>query len=139
MTFSHRIRIRLIRRVALGLAVAAVVAPSAQAISMPAPELYQHAGPVLGAGQAYGELFQFTGAGLDSTRPDDRAARPGTIASEPIQPVGTPASARDSEPGGTAVDWRDAGAGIGIGAAVSLLLAGGAALLMRQRGGLAQA
>jgi hypothetical protein len=41
MSFSHRIRTRLIRRVALGLAVAAVVAPSAGAYSFYSSQL-QH-------------------------------------------------------------------------------------------------
>jgi hypothetical protein len=44
MSFSHRIRMRLIRRVALGLAVAAVVAPSAGAYSFYSSQL-QQAGP----------------------------------------------------------------------------------------------
>jgi hypothetical protein len=48
---------RLIRRVALGFAVAAVVAPSALALD---PALL----PEQGAGSAYGELHQFPNAGL---------------------------------------------------------------------------
>jgi hypothetical protein len=58
MSFSHRIRTRLIRRVALGLAVAAVAAPVAQA--------------------AYEPLYQLHNAGFELARPDDRAVRPST-------------------------------------------------------------
>jgi hypothetical protein len=57
MSFSHRIRMRLIRRAALGLAVAAVAAPSAMAID---PALL----PQQDSGSAYGELHQFPNAGV---------------------------------------------------------------------------
>jgi hypothetical protein len=63
MSFSHRIRMRLIRRVALGLAVAAVVAPSALAID---PALLPQQSPET---SAYGELHQFPNAGLDQANP----------------------------------------------------------------------
>src|SRR5262245_46395711 len=61
MSFSHRIRTRLIGRVALGLAVAAVAAPSALAIG-PAPPPQQNTGSA--GTSAYGELHQFPNAGL---------------------------------------------------------------------------
>jgi hypothetical protein len=59
MSFSHRIRMRLIRRMALSFAVAAVVTPSAMALD-PALLPQQDAG----AASAYGELHQFPNAGL---------------------------------------------------------------------------
>jgi|RhiMetdeSRZDD1v2_1073273.scaffolds.fasta_scaffold09179_12 hypothetical protein len=58
MSFSYRIRRKLIRRVALGLAVAAVAAPSALATE----PMYHGAG--LSGGTAYGALHQFPDAGL---------------------------------------------------------------------------
>ena len=64
MSFSYRIRRKLIRGVALGFAVAAVAAPSALAMG-PGP-MYHGAG--LSGGSAYGPLHQFPNAGLAVAR-----------------------------------------------------------------------
>lgn len=70
MSFHRQLRRSPIRRVALGLAVAAIVVPSAQAMD-PGGHPYagtgQSAAAVLTAGQAYGELAQLPGAGLTMT------------------------------------------------------------------------
>ena len=60
MSFSYRIRRKLIRGVALGFAVAVVAAPSALAMG-PGP-MYHGAG--LSGSSAYGALHQFPNAGL---------------------------------------------------------------------------
>jgi hypothetical protein len=70
MSSYRQFRRRTIRRVAIGFALAAIVAPSAQAMR-PVGHPYgsnsgagQSAEVVLAARQAYGELGQFSGAGL---------------------------------------------------------------------------
>jgi hypothetical protein len=97
---SHRqFRRRTIRRVAIGFALAAIVAPSAQAmgagghpfggnataeessavvpaVGQPYGELAQFPGAGLAAASGYGELHQFPGAGLGPTPIDIRNVRP---------------------------------------------------------------
>jgi hypothetical protein len=79
MSFSHRIRRRLIRRIALGLALAATLTPTA--LGQAYGELFQVQGAGLPA-PAYGELYQNHAAGIELALPDDRATRP-TIVSGP--------------------------------------------------------
>lgn len=71
MSSSHRIRMRRIRRIGLGLAVAAALAPSALASADPAHMPCAPTCPSFGAH-----------AGVELTLPDDRAVRPGTIVVE---------------------------------------------------------
>jgi hypothetical protein len=106
---SHRqFRRSPMRRVALGLAVAAIVAPSAQAmgpggnpfggdataeessavvpaVGQPYGELGQFPGAGLATASSYGELHQFPGAGLGPTHIDIRNVRP-TILGSPVLP-----------------------------------------------------
>ena len=94
MSFSHRIRMRLIRRVALGLAVAAVVAPSAAAMG-------------------HGSLYHQEGAGLAAAE----VGTPGAVIEAPktfAYPAGAVIEAPQTfayPPGAvteapSTVDWR---------------------------------
>ena len=85
---SHRIPMRRIRRIGLGLAVAAALTPSALASLDPSSMPCAPTCPSFeSAGDAYGELQQFPGAGIELTLPDDRAVRPGiTVVDETARP-----------------------------------------------------
>jgi hypothetical protein len=77
---SHRIRTRSIRRIGLGLAVAAALTPSALASLDPSNMPCAPTCPSFeSAVAAYGELQQFPGAGVELALPDDRAIRPTII------------------------------------------------------------
>jgi hypothetical protein len=149
MSFSNRFRRRLIRRLALGLAVAAVLAPAAQASLDPGGMPCTPACSWL----------ESAGADVRPTVPDDRAVRPtivsgpsaagqysvdgprsGPVTNLPTFSTDAPRTAPDAivKPvavpvAGSGFDWSDAGVGIGIAFGVALL---GAALLTggRRRG-----
>ena len=122
---------RWITRVAVGLAVASVVAPAAQA-QEPYGELYQHK-----AVSPYGELFQH------GFLPDGTPVAPVEV--NPTVAPAAPASAPYGElyqhtsagittpPASGAIDWTDAGIGAGI-ALGALLLASAGGLVVRRRG-----
>ncbi len=122
---------RWITRVAVGLAVASVVAPAAQA-QEPYGELYQHK-----AASSYGELFQH------EFLPDGTPVAPVEV--NPTVTPATPTPAPYGElyqhtsagvstpPTSGAIDWTDAGVGAGI-ALGALLLACAGGLAVRRRG-----
>jgi hypothetical protein len=159
MSFSYRIRRKLIRRVALGLTVAAVAAPSALAVG-PGP-LYQHPGAGLAAASAYGALHQFPGAGLRTNigiGPQGHVVpRAGIVtgnlpahsvdgprtgpASVPTTGVliggrfGRPDLAPNTGPASNVdVAWTELGVGLGIGGVVALGLAAFGFGMTRRRG-----
>jgi hypothetical protein len=91
MSYHRQFRRSPMRRVALGLAVAAIVAPSAQAMG-PGGNPFggdataeESSAVVPAVGQPYGELGQFPGAGLGPTHIDIRNAQP-TILGSPVLP-----------------------------------------------------
>jgi hypothetical protein len=159
MSFSYRIRRKLIRRVALGLAVAAVAAPSALAAE-PGP-LYQHPGAGLAAASAYGALHQFPDAGLRTSigigpqvhvvpragivtgnlpahSVDGPRSGPANVKETPVL-IGGRFGRPDLAPNtGTAsnveVAWPELGVGLGIGAVVALGLAALGFGMTRRRG-----
>jgi hypothetical protein len=127
-------RTRIVKRLALGLAIAAVAAPAAQAgVTIP-PELSgRQLSPTTGGGvvselgaipgQLEGRQFGPSSLPL-VTMPEDLSGRefgPATFTSD--LPVITPVA--------DGFDWRDAGVGAAVAVAVSLLAA--AALLIGRR------
>jgi hypothetical protein len=133
-----------IRRIALGLAVTAIMAPTADAIgassTRPAVQYVPVCGPIFygGAPDSVGVNGQyqpvcgpmFYGGAPDSVGVSGKAAAflgrdQGIEATDPL-------TAAPTESG---IDWRDAGAGVGIGAALGLLAAGAALALVRRRRG----
>ncbi len=151
MSFSYRIRRKLIRGVALGFAVAAVAAPSALAVG-PGP-LYQHDGAGLATAAAYGALHQFPNAGLTPQTSvnvglgpqtnlvpragivtgnlpvfsiDGPRTGPASVTESPVLiggRFGRPDLAPNTSPSHVDVAWRELGIGLGIGVAVALALA----------------
>lgn len=141
---------------ALGLAVAATVTPSA--LGQAYGELYHTQGAGLSAMPAYGELYQTHDAGVAPTLPDDRATRPtaalpselpqhsvdgprsGPASNLPAFSTGAPRTAPDvvSKPVtapvvGSGFDWSDAGIGIAVGLGAASLF-GTALVASRRRG-----
>ena len=151
MSFSYRIRSKLVRRVALGLAVAVVAAPSALAVG-PEP-LYQHHGAGLATASAYGALHQFPNAGLGPQTSigvgpgpqtqlapragiltgnlpafpvDSPRTGPANVTESPVLiggRFGRPDLAPNTSPSHVDMAWRELGIGLGIGVAVALALA----------------
>jgi hypothetical protein len=147
MSFSYRIRRKLIRRAALGFAVAAVVAPSALATG----PMYHGAG--LSGGSAYGALHQFPNAGLGpqtfigvglgpqthlvpragiltgnlpAFSVDGPRTGPANVTESPVLiggRFGRPDLVPNTSPSHVDVAWRELGIGLGIGVAVALALA----------------
>jgi hypothetical protein len=160
MSFSYRIRRKLIRGVALGFAAAAVAAPSALAVG-PEP-LYQHHGAGLAAASAYGALHQFPNAGLGITNvgvgPQAHLAPRAGIVTDNLPafsidgPRSGPANVTESPvlfggrfgrpdlapntgaPSDFEVAWPELGTGLGIGAVVALGLAALGFGMTRRRG-----
>ncbi len=135
---QHRRRVRLLRRFVLGLAVAAVVAPAAQA-DIPGPEagLFDGGAAVQSAnvqGEDKGELPRAGYVPFVSDFP--RTARvPGgdsTLGYRRALPQDY-GVVRVEVPSGPSFDWGDAFIGAG-GALALLLLAGGATLATRHVG-----
>jgi hypothetical protein len=153
---QHRRRIRLLRRFVLGLAVAAIVAPAAQA-HIPAPE----ARVFDGGGATVGPADEADGVVLRRSRPavvvqgEDKGDLPrtGYVPFVSDFPRAAPGPVGDStlvgyrralpqdygvvrvevRSGPSAFDWGDAFIGAG-GALTLLLLAGGAMLATRHAG-----
>ena len=128
-THTHR---RLIKRIALGLAVAAIAVPAAQAqgelgqystdgprAGGPSPTQLQMStdGPRSGPSAA-----QIRDAKLATFTTDAPRSGPATVELPQAQPVNGPS-----------FDWRAAGIGIAIGVAASLLLAAIALVVTRRR------
>ena len=137
---------RWIRRVALGLAVAAIVAPAAQGQEQPYGELYQHQSV-----EPYGALYQhefvtpYGALYQQEFLPDGTPVASVLPAAEPAAvPVSQAPAAygelyQHTSAGLTAptasggIDWSDAGIGAGLALGV-LFLAAAAALGLRRRG-----
>jgi hypothetical protein len=144
MSFSYRIRRKLIRGVALGFAVAVVAAPSALAMG-PGPmyhgaglsggsaygPLHQFPNAGLAVAQAYGPLHQFPRAGITAGNPpvfsvDGPRTGPANVTESPVLiggRFGRPDLAPNTSPSHVDVAWRELGIGLGIGVAVALALA----------------
>jgi hypothetical protein len=137
---------RWIRRVALGLAVAAIVAPGAQAQDQPYGELYRHQSV-----QPYGELYQQPSVTAyahlyqweflaDGTPVSPLLTQPESTA-VPVAQAPAAYGALSQHPGAGLVvptasggiEWTDAGIGAGVALGVLFLAAAGA-LVVRRRG-----
>ena len=132
MKRSTRTHHRMIKRIALGLAVAAIAVPAAQAQG----ELGQYStdGPRAGGPSATllqvstdgprsgPSAAQISDAKLDTFTTDAPRSGPATVELPQAQPVSGPS-----------FDWRAAGIGIAIGIAASLLMAAIALLVSRRR------
>jgi hypothetical protein len=120
-------------RVALGLAIASILVPAAQA-QEPYGELYQHTPAV-----PYGELYQheFLADGTPVVTVSPQAEPTVVRVSQAPSPYGElyqHTSAGITTPTASdAIDWMDAGVGAGI-ALGALLLASAGALVLRRRG-----
>lgn len=151
---QHRRRIRLLRRFVLGLAVAAVVAPAAQA-HIPAPEagVFDGGAAVRPADEADGVVLRRSRpAGVVQGEEKGDLPQAGYVPFVSDFPRTAPAPGGDSTligyrralpqdygvvrvevPSGPGFDWGDAFIGAG-GALTLLLLAGGATLATRHIG-----
>ena len=112
-----------IRRIALGLAVIAIMAPTADAVGASSTEPAVRYLPVCGP-MGYGGAPDSVGVnGLAA------AVSAGDQGAHATNPLTVPSTEQG-------IDWRDAGAGVGIGAALGLFAAGAALALKRRRRGL---
>lgn len=134
MKRSPHTRRRLIKRIALGLAVAAIAVPTAAAQDQLGP--YSTDGPRAG-GPTAAQLQvstdgprsgpsaeQIRQAKLDTFTTDAPRSGPATVELPTVTPISAP----------TGFDWRSAGVGIAIGIAASLLMAAVALVATRRRG-----
>jgi hypothetical protein len=163
MKFPIRIHRTWLRRVALGLAVAAVGAPAAQAYdyhrpfgmgpgsgSLPcAPSCVPEPGDSASPTPALDRAHPRGGLMRAGFVPQELTGRSARVVVETSQTTGSATAGRfrvplglerDIEPvGGPSVGLTEVGAGVGIGAAFALFLAGIGAMLTRNRGSLAPA
>lgn len=153
---QHRRRIRLLRRLVLGLAVAALVAPAAQAnIPDADTSVLRDATAVRSADDADGVVLRRNRPAGATVQGEDKGSLPeaGYVPFASDFPRTAPAPGGDSAPAGyrralpqdygvvrvevptgpSAFDWGDAFIGAG-GALTLLLLAGGATLATRHVG-----
>jgi hypothetical protein len=156
MSFSYRIRRKLMGGVALGFAAAAVAAPSALATG----PMYHGAG--LSGSSAYGALHQAPNAGLQTSIGvglgpqtqlvprvgiltgnlpavsfDGPRTGPANVTESPVLiggRFGRPDLAPNTGPSHVDVAWRELGIGLGIGVAVALALAAIGLGMTPQRG-----
>jgi hypothetical protein len=157
----NRIRQRMLRRIALAFAVAAVAAPTAQAVPLEPGATKAEFIPFVtdfprANTAAHGETLQGGEYGMPTAMPSDYAANRGDRIelARLNERVGSDLRASDRvenvrvEPRGLdkpvlvvsdngSLDWGDAGIGAGL-AFAAILLAGAAALSVRQYGRLGQ-
>ena len=141
-TPTHR---RWIRRIVLGLAVTAIIAPTAHAIDSSSTGSAVQYVPVCGP-MWYGGALDSVGGNGPATRyrpvcgPMGYGGAPSAVGvnglSAAVFSAGQGADAPNPLPVPSTergIDWRDAGAGVGIGVVLGLLAAGAALALKRRR------